>query len=226
MTKPSHIAFIMDGNRRWARQRGLPISVGHTKGVNRVEDIVEHAIKLKIPFVTFWAFSTENWNREEQEVTLLMEIFRKFFSGPIIKKLKKNKVKIIVLGELGRFPEDIQKMLVDLIDDTKQNTAITVNIALNYGGRAEILRAVKQILAEKAKELDEKTFNHYLYTTDQPDPDLIIRTGGEQRLSGFLPWQGVYSELYFPDVYWPDFDEHQFDIALEEFASRERRFGK
>jgi undecaprenyl diphosphate synthase len=244
----THVAFIMDGNRRWAKERKLPLSAGHTKGYKAIEPLINFAHKKGIKHVTFWAFSTENWNRDQKEVALLMQIFRRLFKGSIFKRLHKNGVRIRILGELDPFPEDIAKKVREIVEETKHNTAITVNIALNYGGRAEILRAVNKILREKQSfvipakagihtrgsriksgmtmEIDEETFAHYLYTEDQPDPDMIIRTSGEERLSGFLPWQGAYSELYFPKTYWPDFDEKEFEKALLEFENRQRRFGK
>lgn len=221
-----HVAFIMDGNRRWAREHNLHITAGHTKGYHRIETIVDYAHKKQIPFLTFWAFSTENWNREKKEVEFLMQIFRHLFKSRLMKKLQKNKVKAITLGDLSRFPEDIAKSVKDLVKDTKDNTNMTVAIGLNYGGRDEILRAVSKIAKEKPQEITQDLFSRYLFTKDIPDPDLIIRTGGEMRLSGFLPWQGVYSELYFTNTYWPDFDEKEFEKALLDFKNRQRRFGK
>lgn len=221
--KPLHIAFIMDGNRRWARQKGLPTFIGHEKGYRRMETVVDHAIKNNIPFITFWAFSTENWNRDKKEVDFLMKIFRRLFKNSFVKKLLKNGVKLETLGELDPFPKDIVENIEKLKKESKNNTAIIVNIALNYGGRAEILRAAKMI---DQNNIDEQSFANYLYTKGQPDPDLIVRTGGDMRLSGFLPWQAVYSELYFTQAYWPEFDEKEFDKALEEYARRQRRFGK
>lgn len=220
-----HVGFIMDGNRRWAKEKGLPTLTGHAKGYKRVEPIVAHAQKLGITHVTFWAFSTENWKRDEKEITFLMDLFRKLFKSNILENLIANGGKIVILGDIEPFPADIKDSIKKAIADSKNNTKITVNIGLNYGGRAEILHAAQRVLKEQ-KELTEENFSHYLYTADQPDPDLIIRTGGEHRLSGFLAWQSVYSELYFPEVYWPDFTEKEFDKALEEFSSRQRRFGK
>lgn len=221
-----HVAFIMDGNRRWAREHHLPLFAGHTKGYQAIEPLIAYAVEKDIKYLTFWAFSTENWNRDKKEVEVLLQIFRKLFAGKIINRLHKNGVKINVLGNINAFPKDIAENIRKLIEKTKDNTAITVNIGLNYGGREEILRAMNILLQSEKKEIDEKTFSTFLYTKDQPDPDLIIRTSGEQRLSGFLPWQSVYSELYFPQVYWPDFNEQEFEKALEEFSQRKRRFGK
>ncbi|HSA84128.1 MAG TPA: polyprenyl diphosphate synthase [Patescibacteria group bacterium] len=221
-----HVAFIMDGNRRWARKRLLPLLAGHTKGYQAIEPLIDHAHKKGIMHLSFWAFSTENWNRDKKEVDVLLHIFRKLFVGDLIKRLHSNGVRVKVLGDITAFPTDIVENLEKVLDLTKNNTAITVNIGLNYGGRAEILRAVNRLIEDKKKNIDEKMFSSYLYTKDQPDPDLIIRTSGEERLSGFLPWQSVYSELYFPDVLWPDFSVKEFDKALEDFEKRKRNFGK
>lgn len=223
---PQHVAMIMDGNRRWARRKKLPVFFGHRSGFNRIEPLVRHAESLGITYLTFWAFSTENWNREKKEVDALMNLFRRMFSGSLVAKLKKNNVRVKTLGDITAFPKDIEKDIEDVVADTKNNTGITVNFALNYGGRAEILRAVQKIITEKPKEITEKIFSDYLYTANQPNPDLIIRTGGEQRLSGYLPWQSTYSELYFTNTFWPDFDKKKFNEAIIDYISRERRFGK
>lgn len=222
----NHVAFIMDGNRRWARKRHLPLVVGHTKGYQRIESLIVYANKKGIKYLTFWAFSTENWNRDKREVMLLMQIFRQIFQGNLVQRLHKNGAIIKILGDFFSFPKDIIKDIKKAVELTKNNTGITVNIGLNYGGRAEILQAVNNLLKDKKRDVDEKIFASYLYTKDLPDPDLIIRTSGEERLSGFLPWQSVYSELYFPKVLWPDFDEKEFEKALSEFEKRKRRFGK
>jgi len=218
----------MDGNRRWAREKRLPAFAGHRKGYQQIEKIVERAKDHGIPYITFWAFSTENWERDKKEVTYLMDLFRTALRGNLLKKLIKKGGRINVLGNLIAFPEDIQKGIAKVMEESKDNTKIQVNIALNYGGREEILNAVQQIVSDNVNitDITEELFSQYLYTKGQPDPDLIIRTGGAQRLSGYLPWQSVYSELYFTDAYWPDFDEKAFDEALEEYAQRERRFGK
>lgn len=220
-----HIAFILDGNRRWARERGLPTIAGHKKGYERIHDIIAHAKKSGIKHVTFWAFSTENWKRDQEEVQGLISIFRNIFQQKLLDRIHKHKVKVCILGDMTRFPEDIQAQTQKLIDETKDYTDITVNIALNYGGRAEILRAANELLKQQAESVDEERFSSLLYTHGQPDPDLIVRTGGEQRLSGYLLWQAEYSELYFTKTYWPDFDEKAFDAAVAEFNTRQRRFG-
>lgn len=221
-----HIAFIMDGNRRWARQHKLPIPIGHEKGFRRIESVVKHAKEIGIKFVTFWAFSTENWKRNQQEVDDLMAIFRRVFQKKALKKIIDQGARIVILGDLSRFPHDIQENVLELVEQTKDNQAITVNIALNYGGRQEILHAVNLLMQDPNPSVTEESFSNVLYTSGQPDPDVIIRTGGEKRLSGYLPWQSVYAELYFIDTYWPDFTTKVFDTILSDFALRERRFGK
>lgn len=223
-----HVALIMDGNRRWAREKHLPTLIGHDRGINRIEKIVTHAQNLGIPYITFWAFSTENWNRNRDEVLYLLNLFRKLFKGKMLKKILKNNGKVRVIGNLIAFPEDIREEIKNIVEISKNNTGIQITIALNYGGRDEIVHAVQQIISDKVDKISITTdlISQYLYTKNQPDPDLIIRTGGAQRLSGYLPWQSVYSELYFTDSYWPDFDERAFDKAVHEYEQRERRFGK
>jgi len=225
---PKHIAIIMDGNRRWAKDKKLPSLLGHKKGQERIEKIVEHAKDLGIEYITFWAFSTENWKRSEQEVTYLMDLFKKMLRGKLFKKLIKKGVKICVLGDISAFSEELRKEIERVVEESKNNTSIQVNIALNYGGREELTHAVKQIISDNIcqTEITTDLISQYLYTRNQPDPDLIIRTGGAQRLSGYLPWQSIYSELYFTDTYWPDFDKQAFDRAIEEYERRERRFGR
>lgn len=225
-TIPQHVAFIMDGNRRWAKQKGLPVVLGHRKGYQKIEDLVKHARKLGVKHVTFWAFSTENWNREKQEVDDLLNIFRHVLKKSSLDRILKENAKLVIFGDLTPFPKDIQENVREVLQESKNNTGITVNIALNYGGRAEILHAVNQLIKSKTKTIDEETFSNYLYSKGQADPDLIVRTGGEIRLSGYLPWQGVYSELYFTDVFWPAFSTKEFDKAMDEYATRQRRFGK
>ncbi len=226
MNIPNHIAIIMDGNRRWARDRGLPAVAGHKKVADEVlEPLVEHASQLGVKYLTLWAFSTENWNRNKLEVKALMQIFRhsmKVFG----EKMHKKGIRIGMIGDLSKFDSDIQKQVQDLIELTKNNTRITVVFALNYGGRDEIVRAINTCIATNHEPLTTNQFQALLDTKDIPDPELIIRTGGEQRLSGFLPWQSVYSELYFPDYYMPDFTPVKLDEAIEEYNRRQRRFGK
>lgn len=224
---PKHVAIIMDGNRRWAQNHKLQMFLGHKKGTEQIESIVEHAANIGIQHITFWAFSTENWRRSKTEVSVLMEVFRDFLRSGIPERFIKNGAKLRVLGEYKAFPKDIVEGMDQVIEKSKDNTKITVNIAINYGGRLEILSAVKQLLEKNIspESLNADMFAQYLYTYPQPDPDLIIRTGGEKRLSGYLLWQCEYSELYFTDTLWPDFDTKAFDSALEDFACRQRRFG-
>jgi undecaprenyl diphosphate synthase len=222
-----HLAIIMDGNRRWARQRGLESVAGHEQAAKQViEPIIEHAVNLGIPYVTFWAFSTENWKRDESELSSLFNIFR-FALGTLALKFIKRGAKLRILGDINKFPSDIAKKSLEMINKSKDNSAITVTFALNYGGRDEILRAVKKIVSAgtTVDKINEDLFASHLDTQGIPDPDLIIRTGGEQRLSGYLPWQSVYSELYFTDTLFPDFGPSELDKALSEFVSRDRRFG-
>jgi undecaprenyl diphosphate synthase len=222
-----HVAIIMDGNRRWAAERGLPSEEGHDYAAMKViKPIVERCVNLKIPYVTFWAFSTENWKRDEEEIRALFSIFRKglrILGTELIKKGARMKL----LGEIDRFPKDIAQKALDLIQRSQSNSVITVTFALNYGGRDEILRAVKKIVEKgyKASQVTEELFSSMLDTVGTPDPDMIIRTGGEQRLSGYLPWQSVYAELYFTKTLFPDFTIEEFDKAVEEYSRRDRRFG-
>ncbi len=221
---PVHIAIIMDGNRRWAREHGLPPLTGHQKVADDIlEPLVEHAAKRRVKFITFWAFSTENWKRNTSEVTGIMRIFRH-----VIKKrwarLHEKGVRVRVIGDLSKFAPDIQESLKKVIEQTKDNQKITAVFALNYGGRDEILRAIRHV--ENVSALTEESFSQLLDTKGLPDPDFVIRTSGEKRLSGFLPWQGVYSELYFPEFHMPDFTTDRLDEAILEFQRRQRRFGK
>jgi undecaprenyl diphosphate synthase len=223
---PRHIAFIMDGNRRWARQNKLSLFLGHDNGARRIEPLVDHALEKGIAHLTFWAFSTENWLRSESEVQDILKVFRRALHDPMIARLHEKKARIKVIGDLAPFPDDIKKDVVKILEDSKDNERITVNIALNYGGRAEILQAIHKLSHEDKTHVTEENFSKLLYTAGQPDPDLIIRTGGERRLSGYLPWQAVYAELFFTDTLWPDFTPDEFEKALEDYAQRQRRFGK
>ena len=229
---PQHIAIIMDGNRRWAKMHKLEMLKGHEYVVNRcVEPLVDHCIKLGIPYLTLWAFSTENWQRDKQEVEGMMQLFRRAFERKA-EDLHRKGVRLNVVGDLAKFPEDIKKNAAQWIEISKPNTKITVSFALNYGGREELLQAINKLMIEKCQMFDSEKLSSgsdlekYLYTNNIPDPDLIIRPGGQKRLSGFMPWQSVYSELYFTDVLMPDFTPAELDKALEDYASRQRRFGK
>ena len=226
-TPLKHVAIIMDGNRRWARKRGLDPVKGHQQAAQKViEPLIEECVKQKIPFVTFWAFSTENWKRDKKEIAELFKVFR-FALNNLAKKFISQGAKLRILGDINRFPKDITKKSLEMIQKSKKNTQITVTFALNYGGRDEILRAVKKIVKEKipAKKITEEVFASCLDTYGIPDPDLIIRTGGEKRLSGYLPWQSVYSELYFTNTLFPDFTPSKLKKALKDFSTRHRRFG-
>lgn len=221
---PTHIAIIMDGNRRWARERGLPALSGHQKVADDVlEPLVEHAAQRGIKFITFWAFSTENWHRNKAEVEGIMRIFRHVIQKRWARLHEKG-VRVRVIGDISKFASDIQESLTKVIDQTKDNKKITAVFALNYGGRDEILRAIKQVTDPSA--VTDASFSALLDTSGIPDPDLIIRTSGEQRLSGFLPWQSAYSELYFPKFHMPDFTPERLDEALDEYQRRHRRFGR
>lgn len=223
----NHVAIIMDGNRRWARNRGLDPVKGHEAAVkNAIEPIIAYLADRKVPYVTFWAFSTENWKRDEEEIKAIFNIFRMGLNTLAIKLIQKG-AKFRLLGDINKFPKDIAQKTLDLITQSKGNSIITTTFALNYGGRDEILRAVKKIIKDKRKpeEITEEVFGSYLDTAGIPDPDLIIRTGGEKRLSGYLPWQSVYAELYFTPTLFPDFTPEELGKALDDFAGRDRRFG-
>jgi len=224
---PHHIGFIVDGNRRWAKEKGLPTFIGHKKGAERIEEIVKYAQDLGIKIVTIYAFSTENWKRSEKEVSYLMKLFEDFAINKMTDADKRG-MKIRILGNLQGLPLSLQKVLKKAMKLTKNNQKMIVNAALNYGGRNEITRTFRKLtaLGIKPKEITEELINQNLDTAGLPDPDFIIRTSGEQRLSNFLPWQATYSELYFPKVHWPDFDKRQLDIAILEFKRRQRRLGQ
>lgn len=224
---PSHIAIIMDGNRRWAKKRLMPSFMGHEFGRRQLKPVIREAAKLGVKFLTFWAFSTENWNRSDEEKEAIFNILRRH-GKRVLSDLQKNGVRLLVIGEIERFPQDIQEILKETIQATSNNKTITVNLALSYGGRSEILRAVKKILEKKIKpsELNEEVFEKFLDISGQPDPQMIIRTGGVSRTSGFLPWQSGYSELYFTKVLWPDFNKIELKKAIVWYQQQIRNFGK
>lgn len=227
---PTHIAIIMDGNRRWAKSQGKPAGFGHRAGAKTLENIVRYANKIGLKYITVYAFSTENWKRSEDEVSGLMLLLQNYLAD-YAKRADTENIRIKVIGDITKFPEGTQKSIKQCIERTKSNTGVTFSIALNYGGRDEIKEAIKKIVADvkdgklKEEEIQEELINKYLYTKDMPDPDLIIRTSGEQRLSGFLAWQSTYSELYFIQKNWPDFTEKDLDEAIEEYNRRTRKFG-
>lgn len=228
---PRHIAFIMDGNGRWAESKGLPRNAGHRKGVERVKEIVKAASELGIEVVTFFAFSNENWQRPRREIEVLMRLLDSFLNRQI-RLLEKNNIRFMVIGRANPIPDYLWNKILEAQERTKNNTGLTMVLALNYGSRQEILDAVKKftslVVTGKAKieDLNEETFSSYLYTHGLPDPDLLIRTSGEMRISNFLLWQISYAELYFPKKYWPDFDTQEFERAIKIFLGRERRFGR
>ena len=227
---PKHIAIIMDGNRRWAKEKGLEAKIGHKQGADTLEKIVKYANKIGIEYITVYAFSTENWKRTEEEVGALMLLLQNYLDS-FFKKADTENIKIKILGDITALSDGLQKSIKKAIENTAQNTGIVFNIAFNYGGRDEIVRAVKKVSAKvKSGEIEidninEELISNNLYTEGQPDPDLLIRTSGEIRLSNFLPWQLVYSEFYFIDKYWPDFNENDLDKAIEEYQKRNRKFG-
>ncbi len=224
---PQHIAFVMDGNRRWAKKWGLPSLAGHTKGYETAREIVRACSNRHIPFVTLYTFSTENWKREREEVDYLMNLLRHVFTKEI-EGLMDEGVRIRAIGNTELFPDDIREIIHEAEENTKQATSLTVNLALSYGGRDEIIAATKRLIRDRQdpEDIDESLFSSYLTTKGQPDPDLMIRTGGDHRLSNFLLWQLSYAELHFSSVLWPDFHEEQLESALQDFARRARRFGK
>jgi len=223
---PTHVAFIMDGNGRWALSRGLPRLAGHRAGVENLRRIITACVEFGIPYLTIYAFSTENWGRPPEEVKGLLFILDEVLDRELAE-LHKQGVRLWHIGRLEGIAPSTQKKVRDAIERTKNNTRLTLNVAFNYGGRAEIVHAIQQMLADgvTAGQITEELIGRYLYTAGQPDPDLIIRTAGELRVSNFLLWQGAYAEYYAADVYWPDFDKEEFRRALEHFASRARRFG-
>ncbi len=227
---PTHIAIIMDGNRRWAKQRNLPVKLGHKQGAETIKKIVRYANKIGIKYITVYAFSTENWKREKEEVNGLMSLLKGYLED-FSKEADTENIVIKVLGNISRLPKSLQENIEKAIKRTQNNTGIVFNIAFNYGGRDEITTAVKEI-AEQVKEgkisvddITEETISDHLYTRKMPDPDLLIRTSGEIRLSGFLPWQSVYSEFLFLDKLWPDFTEKDLDEAIEIYKKRNRKYG-
>lgn len=228
---PKHIAIIMDGNGRWAKEKGLPRTAGHREGIKRLKEIVSACKELGVSVVTFFAFSSENWSRPKKEVGMLLGYLNNFLEREI-KELDKNNIRFMVIGRGEPIPASLQKKLKEAQNKTKDNTGLIVVLALNYGSKQEIMDAVRAFVsALKAGEasiedLDSDNFSKYLYTAGLPDPDLLIRTSGEARLSNFLLWQLSYTELYFPKMHWPDFKKDDFKMAIAEYQKRERRFGR
>ncbi len=222
---PAHVAVIMDGNRRWAKTKGLPVAVGHARGVESVRAVVKTASDLGVKALTIYAFSTENWNRSRIEVGALMLLLKKAITE-YGRDLGDNNVRLMISGRLAEIPASSRKAVLGTVAKLKDNTGMILNIALNYGGRQEILDAVNALLERGVKKIDENSFARELYTWPLPDPDLLIRTSGEMRLSNFLLWQTAYSEFYITGALWPDFREKQFIEALLDYQDRERRRGQ
>ena len=228
---PKHLAIIMDGNGRWAKQQGLLRALGHESGTKSVKVIIEASAKLGIEFLTLYAFSTENWNRPKLEVETLMRVLINSLKKELTT-LQKNNIKLTAIGNLEQLPKSAQKELLDVIDKTKDNTQMTLTLALSYGSREELVNAVRNICSKvknniiSIDSIDDSIINEHLYTQNLPDVDLLIRTSGEHRISNFLLWQIAYAELYFTDILWPDFKEQDLYEAIISYQKRERRFGK
>ena len=227
---PEHIAIIMDGNRRWAKQRGLTTKDGHKAGSKNLETIATFCNEIGIKYLTVYAFSTENWKRSQEEVSALMFILKANLDS-MLRKMDLKNIKIRVIGEKENIPKDIEKKINKLVEKTKNNTGLVLNIAFNYGGRAELVHAVKNIAQNvkngkiDIKDIDEKMISDNIYTASQPDPDLMIRTSNELRTSNFLTWQLTYSEFYFPEKHWPEFGKEDLIEAIKVYQKRNRRFG-
>lgn len=227
---PSHVAIILDGNGRWAKKRGLPRKMGHVEGCKTVEKTVEDAARLGIKYLTVYGFSTENWKRSAEEVGALMQLFR-YYMKRLLVIAKENNVRVLMIGDRTRFDKDIIEGLNKLESGTENNTGMTFIIAVNYGGRDEIIRGTRKLLQDfkagkfSEEDLDEELFASYLDTKGIPDPDLLIRTSGEIRLSNYLLWQTAYTEFYISQCFWPDFNKEELVKAIEKYNSRERRYG-
>lgn len=228
---PKHIAIIMDGNRRWAKERGLERKLGHKAGADTLEELTYFANDIGLEYLTVYAFSTENWKRTEEEVGALM-LLLKAYVDKFLKRANTNNIRIRILGDIERLDKDLKSSIEKIVEESSKNTGLTLNIAFNYGGRAEIVRAVKQISEKvekhemKIEDITEETISDNLYTAGQPEPDLLIRTSGELRLSGFLLWQLAYTEFLFMDKYWPDFSKEDLLDAIKTFQDRKRNLGK
>ena len=224
---PRHVAIIMDGNRRWARAKGIPEFEGHAAGVEAVRGLLQHAVRRGVPMLTLYAFSRENWARSDDEVAGLFDLLARAIAGET-DELAAQGVRVRLLGRLEELPDETRQSIEDALARTAAGTRLQLNVAWNYAGRTELVDAFRRIAASgvPADEVDERTIGEALYTAGLPDPDLVIRTGGEQRISNFLIWQSAYAELWFTDCLWPDFGPETFDAALLEFARRTRRFGR
>ena len=230
MVIPQHVAIILDGNGRWAKSKGMPRTYGHSRGAKNLEVICEDAYNIGIKYLTVYLFSTENWKRSKDEVDSLMRLFRSY-TKTCIKTAQKNNMKVRVLGDPTALDEDLQESLRNLVESSKDNTGLNFQIAINYGSRDEIVRAIRKLAADvkedrlKVKDITEECFSGYLDTREVPDPDLLIRTSGEERLSNYLLWQLAYTEFYFTDVPWPAFTKDDLLKAIEKYNSRDRRYG-
>ena len=221
---PYHIAFIIDGNGRWAKEKGMPRTYGHKVGVEAVKNTVNNCLEIGIKQLSFYCFSTENWNRPKDEIDAIFDLMKDYLEKFTDEYVNKG-IKLYVSGDITKLPKDLQEKIVNIVDKTKDNNTMMVNICLNYGGRAEIVRAVNTIINEKIENVTEESFKNYLYTKDFKDPDLIVRTSGENRISNFMLYQLAYSEFYFPKTYWPDFDKKELIKALNNYSKRTRKFG-
>lgn len=225
--KPKHIAIIPDGNRRWAEMHNLSKEEAYSKGIEHIWDVLKWCREADIKMLTMWGFSLENFKRDEAEIKQLFELFKQNLKKALKNEEKeKYKVKVRFFGKIHLFPKEIQEMIRKTEEMTSKNSEYQLNLLLSYGGRAEIVDAVNSIISEGIKEVNEEILSKHMYTAEVPDPDLIIRTSGEKRLSGLLPWQSVYSEFYFSEKLWPDFSKEDFQSALEDYAKRKRRYGK
>jgi undecaprenyl diphosphate synthase len=220
---PQHVAIMMDGNGRWATRRGLPRTAGHYAGMKTMEDIIYVSNKLKLKYLTLYAFSTENWKRPSNEVEFIISLVKQFVTEINIHKFNENNIKVNFVGDISRFSEDTQQLMQSAADSTKRNTGMIVNFAMNYGGRAEIIQAARSIVANGTNNISIEEFDKFLYTAGCPSPELIIRTSGEKRLSGFFLWQSAQSELWFTDEMWPSFNEYLYYQALYEYQQRKMR---
>ena len=230
MKIPQHVAIILDGNGRWAKSKGLPRNAGHTAGAKNVETICEEAYKMGIKYLTLYAFSTENWSRPDSEVEALMKLLENYLKN-CLKTADKNNIRVRIIGEIGRLSEKFQAKIRELEEVSSVNTGLNLTIAINYGSRDEMIRAMKRMMQDHdagklaIEDVTAERFSGYLDTKDLPDPDLMIRTSGEQRLSNYLLWQLAYSEFYFAQVPWPDFNKKELELAVEAYNKRDRRFG-
>lgn len=222
---PQHVAIILDGNRRWAKRRGLPAQKGHYYGLYKaLWPVVLEAPDQDVKYLTAWGFSTENWNRSETEIKYLFKLFERGIRNRL-NELNHANIRVQAIGQIDRLPEKVQQVITEATERTKANTGMTFTLALSYGGRAELTQATQKLVGQKPAEITEQSLANALYAPDLPDVDLLIRTSGEKRLSGFMPWQTKYAELYFTETMWPDFRPHDLAEAIQDFAARQRRFG-